>query len=130
MALLIGRDVLDRAFQAIYGMDALVDNYALTYANLGHCVEMREAELHLLTSLERYIAQTRVQLAEKFGPFTADQLDVGTQKMMQLNGLVGLFNIPRTFIWLYLHVHLYALVFENAEYLDRFEALLVDVTPA
>lgn len=130
MARLTGEQVMNQAFGALYGMDALVDNYSLTYSNLDHNPDMEEAKMYLLASLERYIARMRLTLvARNIEKLEGINWDIPAEAMFRLNGIVGFYSVPRTFLWLYIHAHLYALISDNTDYLDRFDALVVELQP-
>lgn len=97
--------------------DLMIFQYGMLYGKLRNDtpdgMDFTDAEKYLLGSLERYIQAYRVKaLADHWASLpemtTTDvaRFDLTPLTSLKINGLIGHYGIPRTFIFVYLHAHM------------------------
>lgn len=127
-----GHVILRRALSCWSQTDEVVCDYAVLHDTLPNG---SEAQLYLLSSLERYIMATRVEILDaRWGgisqatPADAREVEVGPETMSKLNGIIGFYGVNRAFLFLYLHAHLLSLGGEF-EALDELNKMIKELNP-
>ena len=111
-------NILQRALNAWGLYTHTYERFALLNESLSDSTP--EVLTHFHASLERYIQQERMYLLEKHWgglgtatPAQAEEINVPAYLMVQVNGIVNHYGIPRVFLFLYVHAYLWSKVMKT-----------------
>ena len=110
-------EILATALSVWSGYDSIYEHfYYVMEASTGE--NFGRTRQHLYAAIESWTSEQRLEMIklhldvlcgglDKAGPADVAPFEVPVPRLLQINGIVGFYKVPRAFIHLYVHAHLF-----------------------
>lgn len=130
-----GSSILQQALNAWVPYTFPMERFALLHESLIEAGANPDVMNHLLGALERWTAQERIDiLDQRWGgiangtPIQAQEVEVERDELMRVYAVIGFYNVPRVFVFLYVHAYLWKVVMELGPY-EVLKGIVDDLDP-
>ena len=112
-----GDEILATALSVWSGYDSIYEHfYQVMEAGTGE--NFGRTRHHLHAAIESWTSEQRLEMIklhldaqcgglDNAGPADVAPFEVAVPRLLQINGIVGFYKVPRAFIHLYVHAHLF-----------------------